>query len=143
MQANLLSDLLDNERMYHMEINTLPKDQVYTVYEYLNDVKNYVFAELTSRKPIDQGKRSLQKVFITTLSNKITPGANISMGPGMPSTSLNISNTTESYLAIKETMRSLLSALNIAKASYNDKDSKMHLIDLAERITIALKASKE
>jgi Met-zincin/Domain of unknown function (DUF5117)/Domain of unknown function (DUF5118) len=143
LQANLFSDILDNEKLYHLEISNLPKEENYTVYEYLTDLKNYVFAELAGKKPIDQVKRSLQKVLITALSNKITPGASISMGQGLPSINLNISNTSESYLAIKETFRSLLATINIAKTSYTDKDSKAHLIDIADRIAIALKATKE
>lgn len=143
MQANLFADMLDNEKLYHLEISNLPKEENYTVYEYLTDLKNYVFAELTTKKPIDQIKRSLQKVFVTTLSNKIIPGASISMGQGMPSINLNISNTSESYIAIKQTLQSLLATINAAKASYPDADSKAHIADIADRIAIALKASKE
>lgn len=143
MQSDLLTEMLDNERLYHIEINILPQADNYTINEYLGDIKNQVFAELPARKPIEQGRRNLQKVLITILTNKITPGATVSMGPGLPSRSLNVSNTTESYLAIKETLRSLLASINTVKASYPDKDSKIHLADLADRIAIALKASKE
>lgn len=143
MQANLFSDMLDNEKLYHLEISNLPKEENYTVQEFLNDLKSYVFAEVATRKPIDQVKRSLQKVFITTLSNKVIPGASISMGQGLPSINLNISNTSESYIAIKQILQSLLATINATKASYPDVDSKAHLIDIADRIAIALKASKE
>lgn len=143
LQANLFSDILDNEKLYHLEISNLPKEENYTVQEFLNDLKSYVFAEVATKKPIDQVKRSLQKVLITTLSNKIIPGASISMGPGMPSINLNISNTSESYVAIKQILQSLLATINATKASYPDADSKAHLIDIADRIAIALKASKE
>lgn len=143
LQNSLFTDLLDNERLYHLEINNLQNSEKYQLNDFFTDLNNFVFDELKSKAKIDQYRRSLQKVYITTLCNKITPGASIPLGPGLPSTSLNISNTTEGYLAIKTNLRILKNQIDGSKNTISDLASRVHLTDISDRIAVALKASKE
>jgi hypothetical protein len=129
--------------LYHIEINNLQTSEKYLLNDFFADLNNYVFDELKSKAKIDHYRRSLQKVYITTLCNKITPGASIPLGPGLPSTSLNISNTTEGYLAIKNNLRILKNQIDGSKNTISDLASRVLLTDISDRIAVALKASKE
>jgi hypothetical protein len=143
IQENLLGTMLDNDRLSFFETNESMNTDAYKLTEYFADCKNYIFSELSAKKPIDQLKRSLQRVFITGMGNKITPGAIISSGQSGPARNLNISNTSGGYVAIKALLRSLLAEINAAVPLYTDNTSKLHLADLADRINVTLKSTKE
>src|SRR5206468_6524576 len=87
----------------------------YTMSDMLNDLKNGIWSELSSKKPIDVYRRNLQKSFVERIGNIINPPANpggafggitISFGPSIdPKKSDMIS-------ILKGTLRQLRTEIN-------------------------------
>jgi len=110
----------------------------YSMSDMLNDLKNGIWSELYSKKPIDVYRRNLQKSFVERIGNIINPpaaqgggsfgGITISFGPSIdPKKSDMIS-------VLKGTLRQLRTDINAAIPATSDRMTKYHLQDVSERI---------
>ncbi|MEI9958101.1 MAG: zinc-dependent metalloprotease [Ferruginibacter sp.] len=110
--------------------------QAYTVTDLLSDLKQSVFTELTTKKPIDIYRRNLQKSYVERLGAIINPpaaqgGFTISFGNAAPAMDTKKSDIL-SYL--KGNARELKAAIDASIAGTTDKASKYHLQDLSDRL---------
>ncbi|MES2777217.1 MAG: zinc-dependent metalloprotease [Bacteroidota bacterium] len=110
--------------------------QAYTVTDLLGDLKQSVFTELTTKKPIDVYRRNLQKSYVERLNAIISPapaptGITISFGNAAPTLDVKKGDIL-SYL--KGHAKELKAAIDAAAVTVTDKASKYHLQDLSDRI---------
>ena len=118
------------------------KENVYTLVDYLNDVKATVWSELKTGKPADMFRRGIQKNYIANLvasMNEVEEGKNL-MGIflGVPETSVPITITSDlgSYLAMH--LQNLRTEILNAIPKVTDKETKEHLKYSAAKIKTAL-----
>ncbi len=112
-------------------------DKAYTIEDLLTDLKQNVFTELASKKPIDVYRRNLQKSYVERLGNIINPPASIqggftfTFGNAAPSIDTKKSDIL-SYL--KGHAKELKNAIDASATSATNKATKYHLQDLSDRL---------
>ncbi|MDE3143199.1 MAG: zinc-dependent metalloprotease, partial [Bacteroidota bacterium] len=141
-QESTLASLISTDRMNRMQIcmERFGADKAYNAMELLNDVQSDLFSELSSNKPIDEYRRILQKSYVDKLSAIINP---VSSTPTIsiqgfsfgPSVDLKRSDVPA---IVRAQLVDLRSKVNAAAASTSDKMSKIHLLDLSQKIKTAL-----
>ena len=142
VQTNILSSLISSTRMNRMVIsaNRFGNETTYAVDDMLNDVKKGVWSELTTKKPIDNLRRNLQKYYVETLIGIVNPattgGVTLSFSFS-PFGTAPIKNTDVPSIA-RAHLTALRSQILAAIPGTTDKLSKYHLQDVAERIRRAL-----
>lgn len=135
-----LNSLLSNDRLVRMQVNVerFGADKAYSAIDLLNDVQSGIFSELTTKKPIDMYRRSLQKVYVDRLNNILNPpaasGLTITFGaPAGP----NI-NRSDVPAIVRAQLLKLKAQVAAAIPGTTDNLSKIHLLDLQEKIKRAL-----
>ncbi|MCW3113379.1 MAG: zinc-dependent metalloprotease, partial [Segetibacter sp.] len=141
-QESVLNSLFSSSRLNRMQQSTerFGASKAYSAIELFNDVQNGLFVELTSKQPIDTYRRRLQKSYVDKLNDLINPssGFTISFGGGSTAiSSVDISNTDIPSIARAQLVQLRTSVTNAIPAT-TDKMSKMHLLDLKQRIKDAL-----
>ena len=142
IQTNVLNSLLAGARLNRLSVitNRFETANGYAVEEMLADVKKGVWSELTNKKPIDNYRRNLQKIYVDALTGIIAPAPSPSLG-GIPSLSLlfsaNVKNTDVPSI-VRAHLIQLRSQINAAIGTAPDALSKYHLQDVSERIKKAL-----
>ena len=139
-QEGGLAGLISTDRLNRMQIcmERFGDDKAYNAMELLNDVQTDLFSELSSNKPIDEYRRILQKSYVEKLSAIINPASSattitiqgFSFGP---SVDLKRSDVPAIVRAQLVELRSKISA-----SANSDKMSKVHLLDLNQKIKNAL-----
>jgi hypothetical protein len=140
LQSNLLSNLLSASRLNRMiESTNRFGANTYGAVEFISDVKSGIWQELRTGRAIDMYRRNLQKNYVDrmiALLPPVTPPAQqsgaitISFGP-------NTRNTDIPSIARGHLME-LQAEIRAASRRTNDKLSKYHLMDLDQRIDLAL-----
>jgi hypothetical protein len=136
LQESALSRMLSTYTMNKM-LNAEAENgnQAYTVNDLLGDLKQTIFTELSSKKPVDIYRRNLQKAYVERLGNIISPpaatGFTIVFGGAAPATD-NKKTDLLSYL--KGNARELKTLFDAAAAGTADKATKYHLLDLSDRL---------
>lgn len=110
----------------------------YRVTDLFNDLHSGLWAELSSRRPIDLYKRNLQKHYVSTLEGLLvappasTAGASPFGGQRIDPTTSDVSSIARGQLVL------LQQRINAAISGTSDTLSKYHLQDLSARIARAL-----
>jgi hypothetical protein len=107
----------------------------YAVNDLLTDLKQNVFTELGSKKPIEIYRRNLQKAYVERLNTLINPPAatgNANAGYAAPQAVDTKKSDLLSYL--KGHSRELKAAVDAAAVGMTDKTTKYHLQDLSDRL---------
>ncbi len=108
----------------------------YTVTDLLGDLKQHIFTELTTKKPVDIYRRNLQKAYIERLGVLINPpapqgGFTITFGgAGTPA----VDSKKSDLLSILKGHARELKQLADAGAITPDKMTKYHLQDISDRL---------
>lgn len=135
IQEGALNSTLNTYKMGKMiNAEVANGSAAYTVNDLLNDLKQNVFTELTTRKPIDIFRRNLQKAYVerlNTLINPVQTAAAFSFGTNTPVID-NKKSDVLSYL--KGHTRELKALTDAAVVGTVDKASKYHLQDLSDRL---------
>ena len=141
VQSNVLSSLLSSSRLNRMLLTANRYgNTTYTAQALMNDVKNSVWTELTSMKPVDFYRRSLQKNYVGILSNLLysAPGGG---GGGFVlqfSGSAPAGQNTDLPSIARAYLINLNNQINAAIPATGDKMTKYHLLDVSDRIKKAL-----
>jgi hypothetical protein len=143
-QESSLSNLLSTTRLNRLQESAERYGAVkaYSAIELFNDVQTGLFAELKTKKPIDMYRRRLQKSYVDKLNNIINPapsaaGLTISFGGSSALSSTELSRSDIPSIARAQLLQ-LKSQVSAALPGTTDKMSKMHLLDLQQRIKDAL-----
>jgi hypothetical protein len=142
IQDNFLGSMLASSRLQRIISSSNREKGTYTIDEYFDDLKNGLWSELKTKKPIDNYRRNLQKGFVERLCNVVNPppaapgifgGITIFIGPVVDARKSDILSVA------KATLRSLKDDIDKNMSGFIDKMSIYHLQDCAERIQKALK----
>lgn len=146
-QESVLNSLFSNSRLIRMQESTerFGALKAYSAIELFSDVQNGLFTELKTKRTIDNYRRRLQKSYVDKLNDMVNPtgsGFTISFGGGPAAiTSVDISNTDIPSIARAQLVQ-LRTSVNNAIPGTTDKMSKIHLLDLKQRIKDALEPKK-
>ena len=110
--------------------------QAYTVNDLLTDLKQSIFTELTTKKPVDIYRRNLQKAYVERLAALVNPspvpaGLNFTFGNAAPQVDVK---KTDILSYLKGHSRELKAMIDLAAISAVDKTTKYHYQDLGDRI---------
>jgi hypothetical protein len=137
LQETALSRMLSNTTMNKMlNAEAGIGKEAYTINDLFTDLKQNIFTELISKKPIELYRRNLQKAFVERLGALINPapstGVTVSFGgaPAAPTVDPK-KNDILSYL--KGNAREIKAMVDAA-AGNPDKATKYHLQDLSDRL---------
>ncbi|NRT11989.1 zinc-dependent metalloprotease [Flavobacterium sp. 14A] len=138
MQKSTLNSVLAGDRMLRLMEASSQGKQYYSVDDLMTDLRDGIFSELKTNAPIDMYRRNLQKLYVSKLSEMLTPGT-VSVGSSSRSKTRQLDlNDTDLPSITRGQLMSLKVALKAAAAKSTDKLSKLHLLDLAFRIEQAL-----
>jgi ribosomal protein S18 acetylase RimI-like enzyme len=148
LQETALSNLLNTNRLNRLQesVEQFGALKAYSATDLLDDVENGLFSELPLKKPIDSYRRKLQKSYVEKISNLINaaPAGSftiISFSRTGSSPSTDLSNTDIPSIARAQLMK-LKTITATAISTSTDKMSKIHLIDIEQRIKDALYPKK-
>jgi len=147
IQINVLNSLFRTSRLNIMSIssNRFGTAATYQVDEMLDDTKKGVWSELTTKKPIDNMRRNLQKAYAEALINVLNPPS-APVVSGLPISLAALFNSNVKNTDVPSIVRAHLTSLRndilAAIPGTTDKLSKYHLQDVAERIKRALDPNK-
>ena len=112
----------------------------YTATAFITDLKNIVWSELPTRKPIDVYRRNLQKDYIIRVERIFNPvqtrsGSSavsaLAAAFGLPAP---INETGDAYSIYRASMRALRAEIRAALPAITDKPTRYHLEDMADRL---------
>lgn len=142
-QEAALNNLLSADRLNRMQISLerFP-GKAYSAVEMINDLQNGLFSELKSKKPIDTYRRRMQKSYVDKLEAFVNPATTtglllISFNRAGSLSPTELSRTDIPSIARMQLMQ-LKTQVSGALAGTTDKMSKIHLLDLQQRIKTAL-----
>ncbi|MGM0587809.1 MAG: zinc-dependent metalloprotease [Bacteroidota bacterium] len=136
-QANGLSIALDMMRLARMiEAEAIHGDDTYTPIEFLDDVRNSVWTELSNGATIDTYRRNLQRAYLERMEYMMTNEL-----PDIPSAWKNFFGWTDVDVSqsdiralVREQLTTLDNEIDRGLRRTNDRASKAHLNDAKARI---------
>lgn len=113
----------------------------YKAIEMMDDMRRGIFSELYNRRATDMYRRNLQKMFTERMIALLPNQAPTTSGSGgitiNVTPSLNPKNT-DAYSVLRGTLRTLRNDIRTALPLITDNATRLHLQDLADRISTAL-----
>ena len=145
-QEIVLNGLLSTSRLNRLQEATerFGAAKAYSAVELFGDLQNGLFSELKSKKPIDSYRRRLQRSYVDKLNSLLNPASSmftISFGGASALSSVDISHTDIPSIARAQLLQ-LKATVTKSIPLTTDKMSKIHLLDLKERIKDALDPKK-
>lgn len=133
MQAKTLNNILDFGRMARIIENESANEiQSYSLLEMMEDLRSGIFSELKTGKPIDTYRRNLQRAYVDRLSYLMAEEQK-----GKNRTKIDVNQSDIRSVARAE-LKTLDENIRRAIGRTSDKMSRIHLLDLRERIDIIL-----
>ena len=110
-------------------------NKAYTVTDLLTDLKQMLFTELTSKKPVDLYRRNLQKSYVERLGTIVNPVTASAAQFRTTGTAQMIDiKKTDILSYLKAHVRELKALADAASVSTGDKATKYHLMDISDRL---------
>lgn len=137
-QEGVLNNVLDPQRIARLiEFERRSDEEVYTVFEMMDDLRNGIFREVRSRQNIDVHRRNLQRAYIEQMESLMTDEL-----PSIPSRFRSFFGWTPvdvSQSDIRPVVRNQLNILkrdidNAVRAGGLDRATRIHLEDASIRI---------
>jgi hypothetical protein len=139
VQDRALSGLVDAGTLYRLSrFEAEEGSKAYSPNEMLGDLRKSVFSELASRKAIDLYRRQLQKSLVEKLVTLSVPPKSNQEAANKAGSSYVNPATIDVVSVVKGQLRILAGEIRSAANSYSDAASKNHLLDLQDRIKMAL-----
>lgn len=133
IQRSMLAELISRDKLENFQWPLYySPEEAYTINEYLADLKKGIWSELKDHKPIDVYRRALQRVYLfrlITVSSPLKPDEK----PEVPGDYFFTPHSDVPFV-IKNQMRELMMEINTVLPFYKDKDSKIHLIGIRDRL---------
>ena len=140
LQDQAMNKLFDGRLIDKLITAEAEGGTAYTATEFINDLKNIVWAEVSTRKPIDVYRRNLQKDYIIRVERIFNPvqtrsGSSavsaLASAFGLPAP---INETGDAYSIYRASMRALRAEIKAALPAITDRLTRYHLEDMAERL---------
>lgn len=144
-QELIIGALLNNEVFLNLSDRAFYGESGFTVQHYLSDLSHYILSETENGKPvIENERRYLQRLYVESLADKIKPGAtSIARSGGFVSmVNSNLPENSDAISPVIHYISTLSSNLKRAISLCDHKDTKIHFIDLNERLESALYAAR-
>ena len=126
IQSSVVSSLLSSARLTRMIASDNRDSSAYTPDELMTDVKKGIWSELTTKKPIDNYRRNLQKSFVETLINLL---------PSTGSTGSSILSISIGGFSSIDTRRSDISSIARGQLTILQNDIKMALLGTTDKMS--------
>lgn len=144
IQENVLNRVLSPATLDKLlQFEAFNPQQAYKPMEMLEDLKAGVWTEMIQRRATDIYRRNLQKIYTERLIALLTPPAQPA-----PSAMMSrfgpapISKTTDAISLVKGHARGLVSQIKASMPLIQDQATKLHLQDVADRLTLVLNPVK-
>jgi len=140
-QTRTLDNLLDFGRVARMlENETLNDEEAYTTMEMMADLRNGLFSELRNSRRIDIYRRNLQRAYVERLETLMTKEQTSLSGPSARFSSRTNIDVSQSDIRaiVRQELKDLKRTLQSNTGRMRDKISRIHLVDLVERIDLIL-----
>jgi len=144
LQKQILPKIISNStfgRLAFARFND--PNETYSINELLIDVDSRVMKEIKTRKPIDEYRRNLQKQYILQLISIVQPDPQTEGNDFSEKNFFTWNKWTDVPSVVNAHMRRVLKEIQSALPGYKDADSRMHLMDLKERLKKALEPGKQ
>jgi hypothetical protein len=134
-QTNVLTRLLSSA-----VVMNIVRDEQYDVFEYLDDLKQGIWTELYDNKPVDLGRRNLQRMYVTNCARVLTPApASATANPLLPTATPGQNDVAGIF---RGHLTGLLADVKNAIEKATDKMSLYHLQDIQKRVEKVLELDK-
>lgn len=142
--TKLLSNLMSNLRMNLLvkTTNRYGSRDVYTLEEFLQHLKQSLWAELWTHKAIDPYRRALQNTYVDILSRIVKPGepkGAAAIGQAIEMSQMQApTSSAELLIVIHPNLVALKKEIQASIASFPDEASRAHLKLMADKISQAM-----
>ena len=146
LQNSVLDRVITNHNLYKMiSAEAANGASAYKITDFFGDMQNMIFKELKTSQPIDVYRRNLQKMYVAKLIELIKPNQTSTAvlfaqggrrGPGNAPDPEK--EDTDVLSVAKGQLRSIETMIKTALPTTSDNLSNYHLVDLSERINLAL-----
>lgn len=134
IQASVLEKIMSHTVFYNfLWAQTNTTEGIYPLDNYLADLRRIIWSELKTNKPIDLYRRNLQKTYVQrliTLINFKTSSSKFEAYGPFSQDSMN----SDILSILKDEVKVLRREIGISRNKATDKLSKIHLLDLWERL---------
>lgn len=130
LQNNVLNRVLSEGVLNKLYEGESLDTKAYTLYDYLQDIKNSVFSELKTSTKIDIYRRNLQNNFVEDLLARTQSARQVSVGRN----SDFISGNSDVKAIVRGILREIKADASKAAQSSQDAVTKYHLEDIVYRI---------
>ncbi len=139
IQEATINNLFDNNRMQRLIETSVINANAYSLPDLFTDVSRSVWSELAARKPIDNYRRNLQKIYIEKMNAIINPttGGPAPSGFSFPNTVASPnpdSKKTDIISVARGNLMELNTQIKAALPGISDKMTRYHLQDVLARI---------
>ncbi len=141
-QESVLNRIVSTSTLYKLfAMEAQQGANAYRATEMMDDLRRSIFGELYARKATDIYRRNLQKLFVERMISLLpssapvpvlSSGISIQIGPA-----LNVKNT-DAYSVLRGTLRTIRNDIRTGLPLVTDPMTRLHLQDLADRITQAV-----
>ncbi|RYY29766.1 MAG: hypothetical protein EOP41_02045, partial [Sphingobacteriaceae bacterium] len=148
LQNTVLNRVVTNHNLYKMiSAEAANGASAYKITDFFGDMNGMIFKEVKTNQPIDVYRRNLQKMYVAKLIELIkpTPAATTALlaqaggGRRGPNDAPDPEKEDTDVMSVaKAQLRSIETMLKTALPSTSDSLSNYHLMDLSERIDLAL-----
>jgi hypothetical protein len=143
IQKRMLGKLVSNSLLGQFEFSQLyDHNNSYSTEELLSDLESGIWAELKSRASIDMYRRNLQKAYVVQMINVLQPDNEVLSRSFSEYNLLSWNKKMDVHAIIKGHLRSLLKEIDAVLPSYKDNMIRYHLIDIKDKIKVALDIDK-
>jgi len=135
-QASVLNNIMDPQRIARMIEYDFRSDNVYSPYEFMDDVRAAVWAELSGGSAIDVYRRNLQRAYVERMEYLMTeelPSIPAAFRQRIGWTQVNVSQSDIRPM-VREQLEHLQRDVERAKNRTNDRATIAHLNDIDRRI---------
>jgi hypothetical protein len=137
-QVSVLNSLVDPQRIariieYH---NRLGGDDIYSPFEFMDDVRAGIWTELQRNSAISVYRRNLQRAYIERMEYLMTdelPNVSSAFQQFLGFTSINVSQSDIRPI-VREQLETLLADVQRSKTRVSDRATRVHLNDIERRI---------
>ena len=138
-QQRILNNILATDRLARLDYSTNRDERSYSLDEMLADLQKGIWSELATKKPIDMYRRGLQKTYVDKLIEIYktvygTAPANVGFSFG---SNVDVKKTSIGANVLGQ-LTQLATLCKTSALTYTDKQSKLHLLDVYQRIKVTL-----
>jgi hypothetical protein len=131
-QVSVLNAILSPQRLARLiEFESRRGSDLYTPFEFMDDVRDAIWSELGSRSDISVYRRNLQRAYVERMEYLMTE--ELQTSGWWSGTSVNVSQSDIRPI-VREQLETLLSDVQNVRSGVSDRASRVHLGDIERRI---------